>query len=299
MVQKALEEWAGDTARPIGDALKRQRPSAVVTSLFGIEAVHIAAPACPWAVVNSSFYVGPNPPRRLEEDFHPRAVPLVARFASLMGSPTRVLHATDQVFDLSFSTLPAGHLYVGPLGIWEPAMARPAYLSEPGEPWVLVSISSQRQDDVAVAEAALRALAGRPLRVLVTVGPGHRPEDVAGVSENVHVEQLVPHSAVLEAGRLLVSHAGHGSVMKSLWHARPMVLVPWARDQPGVAARAKALGVAQVVSPAELSAESLATAIDAVLENADMADTATRHATRMRRADPQDVAAAGLEELIA
>ncbi len=55
----------------------------------------------------------------------------------------------------------------------------------------------------------------------------------------------------------MVGHAGHGSVMKALWGGVPMVLVPWTRDQPGVAARAECLGVAKVVRRQELSEESL------------------------------------------
>jgi hypothetical protein len=35
---------------------------------------------------------------------------------------------------------------------------------------VLVSISSQLQDDVALAESALVALADRPVRVMLTLG---------------------------------------------------------------------------------------------------------------------------------
>ena len=97
-----------------------RRPAAIVTSLFGVEVVHAAAPSCPWAVVNSTFYIGPNPPRALEEDFGPRAIPLVARYASLLESADLVLHATDPVFDFSFDRLPERHRYVGPLGIWEP-----------------------------------------------------------------------------------------------------------------------------------------------------------------------------------
>ncbi len=82
------------------------------------------------------------------------------------------------------------------------------------------------------------------------------------------VERTVSHSAVLERGALLVSHAGHGSVMKALWHGRPMVLVPWGRDQPGVAARAAALGVAGVVQRDEASEETLSVAIDRALTDA-------------------------------
>ena len=72
-------------------------------------------------------------------------------------------------------------------------------------------------------------------------------EEISDIPANAHLEQTVPHSAVLQRGQLLVSHAGHGSVMKALWHGRPTVLMPWGREQPGVAARAQALGVAEVV----------------------------------------------------
>jgi UDP:flavonoid glycosyltransferase YjiC (YdhE family) len=120
-------------------------------------------------------------------------------------------------------------------------------LSEPGDPWMLVSISTQIQDDVPLAKAALRAIADKPVRVVVTVGPDHDVQEISDPPSNAYVERTAPHSAVLEKGRLLVGHAGHGSVMKALWYGRPMVLMPWGRDQPGVAARARALGVAEIV----------------------------------------------------
>lgn len=298
ILQRELESWAADSAIPIRGAVVQRNPDAVVTSLFGIEAVQMAEPRRPWAVINSTFYVGPNPPRRIEDDIHPRAVPLIVHFVALMSGASLVLHATDPVFDYSFASLPAGHRYVGPLGIWEPPLEPPPYLDEPGDPWVLVSISTQRQDDIKVVEAALRALESRPVRVLVTLGPEHRPDELSDIAPNVHVEQVAPHSAVLKVARLMVSHAGHGSVMKALWHGRPMVLVPWARDQAGVAARAKALGVAEVVLPADLDTESLATAIDAVLESQLMAKEAATHSRRIRTADPRKVAASALEELV-
>jgi UDP:flavonoid glycosyltransferase YjiC (YdhE family) len=177
----------------------------------------------------------------------PRAIPLLARYAALLGSPDLVLHATDPVFGLSFDGLPETRRYVGPLGVWEPRSTPPDYLEEPGDPWVLVAISSQMQDDIPIAQAALDALADRPVRVLLTVGPEHLLTELSAVPPNARVEQVVSHSAVLERARLLLSHAGHGSVMKAIRYGVPMVLVPWGRGQPGVAARADALGVAAVV----------------------------------------------------
>jgi hypothetical protein len=89
-------------------------------------------------------------------DFGARAVPLVEGYAGLLEGANLVLHATDPVFDFSFDHLPARHRYVGPLGIWEPSGEVPQYLREPGDPWVLVTISSQLQDDLPLAEAASR-----------------------------------------------------------------------------------------------------------------------------------------------
>lgn len=298
VVRERMSGWAHEVARPVAEIVRDRAPAAVVTSLFGVEVLHAVAPNCPWAVVNSTFYVGPNPPRPFEKDFGPRAIPLLARYASLLESADLVLHATDPVFDFSFDRLPERHRYVGPLGIWEPPSERLAYLAEEGDPWALVTVSSQLQDDVSLAEWALDALASRRLRALVTLGPDHDPAELPFVPANARVERTVSHAAVLERAALLVSHAGHGSVMKALWHGRPMVLVPWGRDQPGVAARAAALGVARVVPREEASPETLAAAIDAVLDNEAMRREAERHGARLRATDPPAVAAAALETLL-
>jgi glycosyl transferase family 28 len=298
LVQERMALWAEEVARPVAAIVRERTPAAIVTSLFGVEVLHAVAPSCPWAVVNSTFYVGPNPPRRLEEDFGPRAIPLIARYASLLGSADLVLHATDPVFDLSFDRLPDHHRYVGPLGIWEPPGEPPAYLTEHGERWALVTISSQLQDDVPLAAAALDALASWPFRVVLTLGPDHDPAELGSVPANARVERTISHAEVLERAALLVSHAGHGSVMKALWYGRPMVLVPWGRDQPGVAARAAALGVAEVVPRENASAETLSAAIDAVLTNERMSQEAESHGARLRVTDPPQVAARFLETLL-
>ncbi len=300
LVEERLATWAQEVAQSISGAATELQADAVVTSLFGVEAVQRAEPAGPWAVINSTFYVGPNPPRQLEDDIGPRAIPLLRRYARLVTEADMVLHATDQVFDFSFDRLPPGHHYVGPLGIWEPPAEIPAYLQEPGDPWVLVSISSQLQDDVPLASAALHALAYKPVRVLVTLGSGHEAHEILDPPANAYIEQTVPHSAVLKEARVLVSHAGHGSVMKALWEGRPMVLMPWGRDQPGVAARAKALGVAEVVrrGVGESAEVELASAIDRTLGNSDMEAAARRHSERLHRTDPPGRAASLLESLV-
>ena len=297
-VAERMAAWAGEVAEPAAATIARRAPDAVITSLFGVEVLALAQPACPWGVVNSTFYIGPNPPRPIEQDISPRAIPLVARYASLLESADLVLHATDQVFDLGFDRLPPGHHYVGPLGTWEPPAEAPAYLREPGDPWVLVSISSQLQDDIPLAQLALDALADRPVRVLLTLGPGHQQHELSTVPRNARVEGTVSHSSILERGVLLVGHAGHGTVMKALWHGVPMVLVPWGRDQPGVAARAQARGVAEVLSRQTVTSEELSAASDRVLASQAMRRTCAREAARLQGTDPPGYAASLVESLL-
>src|SRR5947209_412436 len=298
IVRARMTAWAKEVARPVAEVVRRRAPAVIVTSLFGVEVVAAAAPSCPWAVVNSTFYVGPDPPRPIEQDFGPRAIPLIEGYASLLDSTNLVLHATDRVFDLSFAGLPDHHHYVGPLGIWEPPSEVPPYVTEPGDPWALVTISSQLGDDLPLAEAALEALADRRLRVVATVGPERDPDELRSVPPNARVERTLSHAAVLEHAALLVSHAGHGSVMKALWYGRPMALVPWGRDQPGVAARAAALGVARSVPREDASPKTISDAVDAVLDDQNMLQQAQHHATRLRATDPSQAAAALLETLL-
>jgi len=85
--------------------------------------------------------------------------------------------------------------------------------------------------------------------------------------------------------------------MKALWYGVPMVLIPWGRDQPGVAARAERLGVARVVPRDQLTAETVGSALDAVLENPTFGEAARSHAARLRQQDPVAVACAAIEAL--
>ena len=161
-----------------------------------------------------------------------------------------------------------------------------------------VSISSQMQDDLPIAEAALDAMEDRPVRVLLTLGPDHTAAELSNVPPNAHVEQVISHSAVLGYATLLVSHAGHGSVMKALWYGCPMVLIPGGRDQPGVATRAAALGVAEIVPREGASAAAIGKAVARVLEDTGMRQKAARHAARLRSTEPPGVAAALIEGLL-
>ncbi len=297
-IVERLVAWSGRLAPLVERAAEAHGAEVLVASLFGAAAAHLAAArrGLPWAAVNSTFYIGPDPPRSPELDFGPRAALFRDFFAPNLDRATLALHASDRGFDLGFDGLPAHHRYVGPL-LWDPPEAdRPLWLDEPGPPWALVTLSSHTQDDLPIARAALAALRDLPLRVLLTLG-GHAGQDLGPVPANARVERHVPHGPVLDRAALLVGHAGHGSVMRALWHGVPMALVPWGRDQGGVAFRAERLGAAAVVPREELTAERLARAVRRMLGDRTAAEQAAAVSARLRAWDPVRTACSLLASL--
>lgn len=299
VLRDEIATWSDAVGSLVSDLIDKEQPDLLVTSLFGIGAANVAAtPAeIPWVMINSTFYIGPNPPRPLNVDFAPRSVPLIEYFLPLVARASMVLHATDQVFDFDNTDLPSNHRYVGPL-MWETNGTAPRYLDDPGNPWVLITVSSLAQDDIPIARTALDGLASLPLRVLVTTGGSHRADALTPLPANAHAETYVSHGAALSRSQVLVSHAGHGSVMKALWYGVPMVLVPWGRDQPGVSARAERLGVARVLTRDKLHADALADAVTEVANNPVYHAAARKHSTRLRQNDPVALAVAALESIL-
>jgi MGT family glycosyltransferase len=251
-----------------------------------------------WCFVNPAYYFGLRSRRVFEEDIGPQERPFFAHCRSLQDGADLVLHGTDTVFDPPPTHLPSHHQYVGPL-LWEPASVMPSFLAEPGPPWVLVSLSlAPQREEMRLARTALTALAAQPVRVLLTLSERHPRDELSPLPANARVEYYVPHAEVLKRSCLLVSHAGHGVVLKALCYGVPMVLVPWGRDQPGVAVRAEALGVAEVIPREALSDVLLSKAVATVLGAPRYQMEAQRHARRLQGQNPVDVACQAIEALL-
>jgi len=292
--------WA-DACLPAIKAIAEDfRPELVLSQLFTTELARLTKEACGlrWCCINPSYYFGLDSVRSLEADFVGPARTLFPYLMQALVEADLVLHGTDVQFDPPPPSLPPHHHYVGPL-MWESASEMPAFLDIPGAPWVLVTLSSLAQpEEMTLARIALQSLAEFPVRVVLTVSAGHPRDELGTVPANARIEQFVPHSAVLKRSCLLVSHAGHGVVAKALYYGVPMVLVPWGRDQPGVASRAAALGVAEVVARQDIAEQRLSAAIHRVLGSPRYQEIAARIARNLQAQDPVALARARIEELL-
>jgi len=271
-----------DVAAALRLAVTAAPADACIVGVLGAGAARLAfaGTGLPWVVVNPGY----RPDPRTAEDDHDDAwVAQVLALSRASRDATLVLHGSDAVFN-GEPELDANERFVGPL-LWSAAAPVPPWLADPGDPWALVTLSTLRQDDLAIARCALDALADRRLRVLATLGP-HQPVALRPVPANARVAQFVPHDAVVPGAALFVGHGGSTSIMRALRWGVPMVLVPCGRDQAGGASRAARLGVAEVVQRSDLDAPRLTTAIDRVLGDATYRDAARHHAARLQAADP-------------
>jgi MGT family glycosyltransferase len=143
-----------------------------------------------------------------------------------------MLYMTAEPFEYPRSDWPPSVRMVGP-GIWDPPAKSPAWLEELKRPLVLVTCSTEFQNDGKLVQTALEALSGENVEVVVTTA-GVDPSSFTP-PPNARVERFVPHRPVLERAACVVCHGGMGITQKALAAGVPVCVVPFGRDQFDVA----------------------------------------------------------------
>jgi MGT family glycosyltransferase len=213
-----------------------------------------------WALV-TRLYGEAMLPRLNELRAGAGLAPLESPFEQLL-SPDRLLVLTDRPLEYPRADLPEKVRMVGPQ-CWDPPAAEPEWLREPGDPWVLVTCSTEYQADEALAAAAATGLAEEPVRVVVTLGDG----DATRLPHpaNVRYERFVPHGPVLERAAAVICHGGMGITQKAILAGVPLVTVPFGRDQPEVARRVSESGAGVPLAARRLSPRRLRMALHEAL----------------------------------
>ena len=163
------------------------------------------------------------------------------------------------------------------------------------EPLVLVALSADFQDQADVLRRVVAGLGELGVRGLVTTGPAVDPADIEA-PPNVSVVRSAPHSVVLEHAAAVVTHAGHGTLIKALAAGVPVVALPMGRDQLDNAARLEVAHAGIRVKPGARPAR-IAAAVRSVLETPGYAAGARRVADAIADELRSDRAVAEIEAL--
>lgn len=209
-----------------------------------------------------------------------------------LGAIPLLLALTAEPFEYPRAVRPANLRLVGPCA-WDPPADPPAWLADLEQPIVLVTTSSEFQDDGRLVRVALAALADAPVRVVATVPAGD-----AGIAAPAHarVVSFIPHGPVLERAACAVTHGGMGATQKALAHGVPVCAAPFGRDQFEVARRVEVAGAGTRLPAARLTPARLRAAVAAAMR---CGEGARRVAAGFRAAGGPASAADALEALAA
>jgi len=155
----------------------------------------------------------------------------------LMAQADRVLVCSSPSYDFASSSVPANVRYVGPQLDDDPGEGSGgSWAGSPGRPLVLVGLSSTVMRQEGLLQRAADALGQAQVRALVTTGPAVDPAAISA-PDTVTVTRWARHADVLPHCSAVITHGGHGTVMKALIAGVPLIVVPLGRDQPDNAAR--------------------------------------------------------------
>jgi MGT family glycosyltransferase len=220
------------------------------------------------------------PPLREAADYFRATAPLV-------------LYYSAEPFEYPRSDWPASVRLVGP-GAWDPPSADElGWLDEIPRPVVLVTCSSDFQNDGRLIQIAFHALAEEDTFVVAT-SAGVDPDGFT-VPTNARLERYLPHAPVLGRAGCVVCHAGMGIVQKALSAGVPVCCVPFGRDQFEVARRVAVAGAGVILPARRLNRDRLRAA---VRETISRAPAARLLAAAFATAGGPAVAADALETLV-
>jgi MGT family glycosyltransferase len=202
------------------------------------------------------------------------------------------LYYTAEPFQPEGVVLPPSFRLVGP-GNWEPPARVPPWLEHVERPLVLITTSSEKQADHTLIEAALEALGGEDVEVVVSTA-AHDPARFPA-PDNVHLERWLPHGPVIRKAECVLCHGGMGVTQKALAAGVPVCVVPFGRDQFEVAKRVAAADAGTMVPPDALTADTLRAAL---WRTVTMGSGAQRVAAGFARAGGAPAAAEELESLL-
>ncbi|WP_310410092.1 glycosyltransferase [Chamaesiphon sp. OTE_8_metabat_110] len=152
-----------------------------------------------------------------------------------------------------------------------------------GQPLIYASMGTLQNKLIGVFENIAQACVGLDAQLVIALGGGN-PASLPNLPGSPLVVGYAPQLELLQKATLTITHAGMNTALESLSNGVPMVAIPIANDQPGVAARITWTGTGEVISLPKLTSSRLQVAIEKVLTEDAYKQNATRLQAAIRRA---------------
>ncbi|MDH6084182.1 glycosyltransferase [Umezakia ovalisporum] len=149
-----------------------------------------------------------------------------------------------------------------------------------GKPLIYASLGTIQNRLLPIFNNIAEACNNLDAQLIISLGGSASPEVLQGLPGNPLVVGYAPQLELLQKTTLTITHAGMNTTLESLSNGVPMVAIPIANDQPGVAARIAWAGCGELVPLNRVNVTRLRTAIQKVLTE----DSYQKNALRLQQA---------------
>jgi len=226
-------------------------------------------------------------------------LPALAHLFDQGKAAERLLLGTSPAFDFAAPELPDDVAYVGPqlapVG-WAAPWTSP-WPSDDPRPLVLLAFGTTFQDHVPLLQRIIDATGDLDIRLLVTLGGVIEPGELRA-APHVVLAPSAPHDEVMREARVVITHGGHGTVLRALCHLKPLLVLPLGRDQNDNAIRVTSRGAGLAVTP-QSTVDDIRTALRQLLHDPAFAKAAAKLGAVIRRDASSDALVQEIEATLA
>jgi MGT family glycosyltransferase len=152
-----------------------------------------------------------------------------------------------------------------------------------GQPLIYASMGTVQNRLLGIFHTIASACEELDAQLVISLGSSASPEVLPELPGNPLVVEYAPQLELLEKATLMITHGGMNTAMECLNQGVPMVAIPIANDQPGVAARIAWTGTGEVVPLNRLNVKKLRKAVQQVLTE----ESYKKNALRLQKAIAQ------------
>jgi MGT family glycosyltransferase len=265
----------------------------LVAEIRGVPQASMCVVGCPFTSVDLFPYGwGQRPPvnalersmmRVAHAELEQTSAPQIRRWDALrvgLGLPPRGRHPwfeppsqwlivipTTEAFEYPRSDLPTQAHFVGPVFWDSPSVHALPLIPDTARPLVFVSQGSTFTRELSILRLALAALADEPIQLVVSTGRHCRPDELGPLPQNAIVARQVPHRVLFPKLDLAITHGGFSSVHCALLHGVPLIVLPFAADQPENGQRVAQAGAGLLIDVEKCTPEMLRQAVYRVLRD--------------------------------
>jgi len=211
-------------------------------------------------------------------------------------SPLAQICQLPPEFDFPRKKLPQCFHYIGPLK--DPSGLEPVSFSSipfpfeklTGQRLIYASLGTLQNRKWEIFQTIAEACLGNDAQIVISLGNPNIQDFALDLPGSPLVVPYAPHQQLIEKATLVITHAGMNTTLAALSSGVPLVAIPIANEQPGIASRIARTGAGEVVPLKRLNVPRLRDTIRLVLaedsykQNALRLQDTIRHAGGVTRA---------------